>query len=68
VSHQVIVQLIAATTTKSGLKVRCELDQNTYPVGVKVSDAQIEAVNLTRHAFHGEWNYAVHPNLPISKR
>jgi DNA-binding transcriptional ArsR family regulator len=62
VSHQVIVQLIAATTTKTGLKVRCELDRNTYPAGVKVSDAEIEAVNLTRHEFHGEWNYTVSPN------
>src|SRR5258708_5556654 len=61
VSHKVIVQLIAATTTKTGLKVRCELDQNTYPAGVKVSDAEIEAVNLTRHDFHGEWNYTVSP-------
>ena len=53
VSHKVIVQLIAATTTKTGLKVRCELDQNTYPAGIKVSDAEIEAVSLTRHDFHG---------------
>jgi hypothetical protein len=59
VSHQVIVQLIAATTTKTGLKVRCELDQNTYPAGIKVSDADMEAVNLTHHDFHGEWNYTV---------
>jgi len=53
------VQLIAATTTKTGLKVRCELDQNIYPAGVKVSDAELEAVNLTRHEFHGEWNYTI---------
>src|SRR5882672_9158903 len=52
VSHQVIVQLIAATTTKTGLKVRCELDQNTYPAGIKVSDADIEAVNLNWIWFH----------------
>jgi hypothetical protein len=68
VNHQVIVQLIAATTTKSGLKVRCELDQNTYPAGVKVSDAQIEAINLTRHDFHGEWNYTINPNRPRPKQ
>ena len=61
VSHQVIVQLIAATTTKTGLKVRCELDQSTYPAGIKVSDAEMDAVNLTRHDFHGEWNYTVSP-------
>ena len=61
VSHQVIVQLIAATTTRTGLKVRCELDQNTYPAGIKVSDAEMSDVNLTRHDFHGEWNYTVSP-------
>jgi hypothetical protein len=61
VSHQVIVQLIAATTTKTGLRVRCELDQNSYPAGIKVSDAAIDAVNLSRHDFHGEWNYTISP-------
>jgi hypothetical protein len=63
VSHQVIVQLIAATTTKTGLKVRCELDQNTYPAGIKVSDAELETVSITRHDFHGEWNYTISPKL-----
>lgn len=61
-SHRIIVQLIGATTSKDGLKVRCELDHNTYPKGVKVSDAEIEAINITRHDFHGEWNYTVSPN------
>jgi hypothetical protein len=68
VSHQVIVQLIAATTTKTGLTVRCELDQNTYPAGIKVSDAEIEAVNLTRHDFHGEWNYTISPKALTLER
>ena len=68
VSHQVIVQLIAATTTKTGLTVRCELDQNTYPAGIKVSDAEIEAVNLARHDFHGEWNYTVSPKALALER
>ena len=49
------------TTTRTGLKVRCELDQNIYPAGIKVSDAEMDAVNLTRHDFHGEWNYTVRP-------
>jgi hypothetical protein len=61
ISHQVIVQLIAATTTKTGLKVRCELDQNTYPAGIKVSDADMDTLSLTRHDFHGEWNYTLSP-------
>jgi hypothetical protein len=65
VSHQVIVQLIAATTTTAGLKVRCQLDQNTYPAGIKVSDAEMQAINLTRHEFHGEWNYTVSPKALI---
>ena len=49
VSHQVIVELIAATTTKSGLTVRCQLDQNPYPAGIKVSDAEMQAVSLSPH-------------------
>jgi hypothetical protein len=68
VSHKVIVQLIAATTTNTGLTVRCELDKNTYPAGIKVSDAQIEAVNLTRHDFHGEWNYTISPKALTLER
>ncbi len=61
-SYRTIVQLIAATTTDAGLKVRAELDENKYPKGVKVSDAQIAAVNLSRHPFHGDWNYTISPN------
>lgn len=61
VSHQVIVDLIAATTTKSGLKVRAQIDSNLYPSGVKVSDEQIAALNIQRDAFHGEWNYSILP-------
>jgi hypothetical protein len=61
VSYQAIVQLIAATTTMTGLKVRCKLDQNTYPAGIKVSDAEIDAINIKRHDFHGDWNYTIKP-------
>jgi transposase len=61
VSHQVIVQLIAATTTDTGLQVRCELDPNTYPAGIKVADADLERVNLRRHEFHGDWNCTISP-------
>jgi Rhodopirellula transposase DDE domain len=68
VSHKVIVQLIAATTTKTGLKVRCELDKNIYPAGVKVSNAELEAVNLPRHEFHGEWNYTINQTALIPKQ
>ena len=61
-SYRTIVQLIAATTTQAGLTVRAELDENKYPKGIKVSDAQLAAVNLSRHAFHGDWNYTIAPN------
>jgi hypothetical protein len=60
-SFRTIVQLIAATTTEAGLTVRAELDENKYPKGVKVSDAQIAAINLSRHSFHGDWNYTIAP-------
>jgi hypothetical protein len=61
-SHQVIVQLISATTTDTGLKVCCEIDGNPYPKGVEVSDEELQAINLTRDKFHGEWNYTIAPN------
>ena len=61
ISHQVIVNLIAATTTATGLKVRAELDTTAYPVGQKVSSQEIAAVNLRRDSFHGEWNYTISP-------
>ncbi len=62
VSHQVIVQLIGATTTQTGLTVRCELDANRYPKGVKVTDAEMAALAIERDPFHGEWNYTISPN------
>ena len=65
-SYEVIVQLIAATTTTGGLEVRCELDDATYETGRKVSDAELAAVNLERDAFHGEWNYRIRPTLTSS--
>lgn len=61
VSHQVIVNLIAATTTKTGLRVRAELDPGNYPKGVKVSDEEIAAIRMERDKFHGEWNYTILP-------
>lgn len=60
-SHEVIVQSIAATTTRTGLRVTAQLDTNTYPTGVKIGDAETAALPLTRHTFHGDWNYALHP-------
>jgi len=60
-SHEVIVQTIAATATSTGLRVRAELDTGAYDTGVKISDAQMDALPLTRHDWHGDWNYTLHP-------
>jgi len=60
-SLQVIVSLIAATTTATGLKVHSELDTASYPSGIKVSDKEIAQINLRRDKFHGDWNYEIHP-------
>jgi hypothetical protein len=64
VSHQVIVQLIANTTTDTGLTVACRLDDNTYEKGIKVSDAEMAALNIRPANFHGEWNYTFVPRRP----
>jgi hypothetical protein len=60
-SHEVIVATIAATTTRTGLRVHAELDTGTYGTGVKVSDRQMDALPLTRHDWHGDWNYTLGP-------
>ena len=63
-SRETVVELIASTTTKGGLTVRCELDTRPYPKGIKVSDADMAALNIKGDAFHPEWNYAISPRLP----
>ena len=63
VSHEVIVNLISATTTQTGLKVRAKLDTNSYPPGAKVSKKQIAEINIHPDSFHGEWNYTIRPNI-----
>jgi hypothetical protein len=60
-SHEAVVQLIAATTTRSGLTVHAELDEGTYPKGVKITDKQMAALPLDKHDFHAEWNYTLRP-------
>jgi hypothetical protein len=57
----VIVNLIAGTTTASGLRVRSEIDSNSYPAGIKVTDAEMASLNLVRDELHGEWNYTIRP-------
>jgi hypothetical protein len=61
ISHEVIVNLIAATTTKNGLKVRAEVDRGSYPKGIQVSDEEVAALRIERDEFHGEWNYTLLP-------
>jgi len=62
ISYEVIINLIAATTTKSGLEVYTRLDKNTYPDKIQVTNEQMAMVNLHPHAFHGEWNYTIKPS------
>ena len=61
ISHEVIVNLISATTTNKGLLVKCQLDKNSYPKGIKISDEIMKQINLIRCDFHGEWNYTILP-------
>jgi hypothetical protein len=61
ITHQVIVELIAGTRTKQGLKVRSEIDANKYELGRKIKQEEMDKLNLTRDEFHGEWNYTLHP-------
>ena len=61
VSHEVIINLIANTTTQAGLRIRAELDRGTYPAGIKVTDNQFDALHLKLAKFHGDWNYALLP-------
>jgi hypothetical protein len=64
ISRETVVELIASTTTKTGLTVRCELDTRTYPKGIKVSDAEMATLNIKGDVFHPEWNYTISPRPP----
>ena len=57
-----VVNLIASTTTTTGLKVHAYLDTNEYPAKIKVSDEEMASVKITRSRFHGEWNYTIRPH------
>jgi hypothetical protein len=61
VSHEVVVELIGATTTREGLRVQAERDTGLYPTRIKISDEELAAIQITPHAFHGEWNYTLVP-------
>jgi hypothetical protein len=64
-SRETVVELIASTTTQTGLTVRCELDTRDYPKGIKVSDADMATLNIRGDIFHPEWNYTISPRAPI---
>ena len=61
-SHEVVVNLIGATKTRSGLEVQARLDSRKYPTKIQVSDEEMEQVKIRKHKFHGEWNYTVAPH------
>jgi Rhodopirellula transposase DDE domain len=65
-SHETVVDLVGATTTRTGLKVPAELDRGAYPTGVKVADTDLAAVPLQRHHWHGDWNYTVTTTQPTA--
>jgi hypothetical protein len=65
-THEVVVELIAATTTRTGLTVRAELDRHHYPKGIKITDEQLAAAHVRGHKFHGEWNYDIGPKQRIT--
>ena len=63
VSHEVIVNLIGNTTTKTGLRIQAGLDRQSYPTGIKITDEVLAEVNIEKEEFHGEWNYRILPRL-----
>ena len=58
-----VVNLIGNTKTQVGLEVRCVVDEGSYAKGIKISDKELASFNITKHAFHGEWNYIIRPVL-----
>ena len=63
-SHEVVVNVIGATTTQGGLAIRSELDEASYPTGRAVTDEEMDGLSIKRDAFHGEWNYSLLPRSP----
>ena len=58
----IIVNLISSTTTEAGLKIKCGVDPTLYESGIKVTDEELEQVNIVKNSFHGEWNYTIFPH------
>ena len=63
VSHEAIIELIAATTTKEGLRIQAQLDTSPYPPGIRVPDEDMDKLNIQHSDFHGEWNYLIQPQV-----
>ena len=63
-SYETVVKLIGSTSTKKGLRVKARLDRKKYPTGIRISDEEIDELNLTRAEFHGDWNYTLRPRIP----
>ncbi len=63
-TYRVVVELIAATTTRTGLRVQADLDTGCHPLQQKVTDAEVAAIPLTRHDWHPDWNYTINPQPP----
>lgn len=63
ISHEVIINLIGSTTTKKGLKIECELDENKYETGIKITDEQMDSINIVRDEKLGNWNYTIKPSI-----
>jgi hypothetical protein len=61
ISHEIIVNLIAGTTTRTGLKIEAELDTNVYPADIEVTDKELKNIRIEKAAFLGEWNYMIIP-------
>jgi hypothetical protein len=68
VSYETVVNLIGATRTKTGLRVKAMLDPKVYPTGVKISDAAMAQLQVTPHEVHPQWNYTLHPRPPVHKK
>ena len=66
-SYEVVVNLIANTTTKTDLSIQAILDTRNYPVGIKITDEQMKGLNLRSHDFHSDWNYTLEPHISINR-
>lgn len=66
-SHEKILNLIGASTTTTGLSVVAELDEGSYPIGIKITDRQMKELPISRDDWHGEWNYSLHPTGDTSE-